>query len=405
MTNVAAKKMLVKHGILKAPKDKMYCWQCGSLMSYASSSSGQSSNAADTMQCANCTVAGRRKLQVKAVSLSYSPFWKTHRSGHEISYDLFLRTAFLHGIRTPVDAMQQLVPESGKHVTNQTVRKWVDHMNFCLAYSVMKMADKEVLKNELVEADGSGFSVLKKSGDVKHLKRTKPAKSEKGKAATKRFWNQKNEESRHGRFAVLRGRFTKKSILKPLPSRSVAKGSPGAGETVKEFSRVVKKHVDGSSVLACTDSGSAVVGAFSAIGVPTAAARHSLDEMTPTRTFKLSKLTKGQAKMIRKASVCKRPAAVLSPKKTVAKVLGGDNFSEAEFSRLKRSLRRVNKIGRMSPKRAHIDPLAMQALLDAPGLMTVLNAMSLYRQDRVHSLGANPMHFGDLVHDKSWLDV
>ena len=127
--------------------------------------------------------------------------------------------------------------------------------------------------------------------------------------------------------------------------------------------------------------------------------------MTPTRTFKLSKLTKGQAKMIRKASVSKRPAAVLSPKKTVAKVLGGDNFSEAEFSRLKRSLRRVNKIGRMSPKRAHIDPLAMQALLDAPGLMTVLNAMSLYRQDRVHSLGANPMHFGDLVHDKSWLDV
>lgn len=142
------------------------------------------------------------------------------------------------------------------------------------------MADKEVLKNELVEADGSGFSVLKKSGDVKHLKRTKPAKSEKGKAATKRFWNQKNEESRHGRFAVLRGRFTKKSILKPLPSRSVAKGSPGAGETVKEFSRVVKKHVDGSSVLACTDSGSAVVGAFSAIGVPTAAARHSLETWT-----------------------------------------------------------------------------------------------------------------------------
>lgn len=138
MTNVAAKKMLVKHGILKAPKDKMYCWQCGSLMSYASSSSGQSSNAADTMQCANCTVAGRHKLQVKAVSLSYSPFWKTHRSGHEISYDLFLRTAFLHGIRTPVDAMQQLVPESGKHVTNQTVRKWVDHMNFCLAYSVTR---------------------------------------------------------------------------------------------------------------------------------------------------------------------------------------------------------------------------------------------------------------------------
>ena len=82
------------------------------------------------------------------------------------------------------------------------------------------------------------------------------------------------------------------------------------------------------------------------------------DEMSPTKSFCLSKLTKNQSTMLKKASRMKRPAAVLTPKKTVAKVVGGDNFSETDFSRLKRSLRRVNKVGRMSPKMGHVDPLA-----------------------------------------------
>ena len=56
----------------------------------------------------------------------------------------------------------------------------------------------------------------------------------------------------------------------------------------------------------------------------------------------------------------KKPACVMSPKKTVAKIVGGgDNYSEAEFSRFKRSLRRVNKVGRMMPSQSHIIPLAM----------------------------------------------
>ena len=66
----------------------------------------------------------------------------------------------------------------------------------------------------------------------------------------------------------------------------------------------------------------------------------------------------------------KKPACVMSPKKTIAKIVGGDNSSEAEFSRVKRSLRRVNQIGRMQPSQSHIIPLAMQKILDSPGLET-----------------------------------
>ena len=48
--------------------------------------------------------------------------------------------------------------------------------------------------------------------------------------------------------------------------------------------------------------------------------------------------------MVKRASVLKCPAAVLSPKQQTAQILGGDNFNEGEFCRLKRSLRRANKL-------------------------------------------------------------
>ena len=135
----------------------------------------------------------------------------------------------------------------------------------------------KVLKEEIVEADGSGFAVQKGTGSVSYLNRRKPKKADKKSAASKKFWNSKDQETRHGRFAVIRGRFSKAAILKPLPPRSHKKGSPGAGETLTEFSRVVSKHVDGSSVVAGTDAGKAVVGAFANIHVPAATARHSID--------------------------------------------------------------------------------------------------------------------------------
>ena len=133
------------------------------------------------------------------------------------------------------------------------------------------------MKEEIVEADGPGFAVQKGTGSATYLKRRKPKKADKKTAASKKYWTCKEQQTRHGRFAVIRGRFSKAAILKPLPPRSHKKGAPGSGETTTEFSRVVSKHVDGRSVVAGTDAGKAVVGAFANINVPAATARHSIE--------------------------------------------------------------------------------------------------------------------------------
>ena len=101
----------------------------------------------------------------------------------------------------------------------------------------------------------------------------------------------------------------------------------------------------------------------------------------------------------------KKPACVMSPKKTIAKIVGGDNSSEAEFSRVKRSLRRVNQIGRMQPFQSHIIPLAMQKILDSPGLETVLQAMAFYRQARMSQVGCDPKKLGKVSDDNAWLKI
>ena len=90
-----------------------------------------------------------------------------------------------------------------------------------------------------------------------------------------------------------------------------------------------------------------------------------------------------QQKMLQKTASMKKPACVMSPKKTIGKIVGGDNASKAEFSRLKRSLQRVSKVGRMTPSKSHIIPLAKQKHLDSSGLDTILKAMAFYPHDAI----------------------
>ena len=105
---------------------------------------------------------------------------------------------------------------------------------------------------------------------------------------------------------------------------------------------------------------------FSILNVPHATARHNVDEMTPVKSFRLSRMAKGQAKVMLRAAA----KSVLSAGKAVAKVVAGDNDAESEFSRSKNQLRRIGKLGRMSPKTSHIDVLAVRRLLEKPGLAT-----------------------------------
>ena len=90
----------------------------------------------------------------------------------------------------------------------------------------------------------------------------------------------------------------------------------------------------------------------------------------------------------------KKPACVMSPKRRIAKIVGGDNYSEAEFSRVKRSLRRVNKGGRMMPSQSHINSFGNAKKMDSPGLETLLQAMAFYRRARMSQVGCDPKKLG-----------
>ena len=87
----------------------------------------------------------------------------------------------------------------------------------------------------------------------------------------------------------------------------------------------------------------------------------------------------------------------------VAKVVAGDNAAESEFARSKNQLRRIGKLGRMSPKTSHIDVLAVRRLLERPGLATCVAALARYRKSRAGQLGHAPGDAYDITKDHTWL--
>lgn len=253
--------------------------------------------------------------------------------------------------------------------------------------------DAVVFAQELVEADGAAHGKRKKSGDVAFTKRKSPGKGCKNKALKNKFWSKKDQSTSLGRVLVIKGRESKKVVVKPLKSKPFKKGGPGAGETAEEFLPHFWKHLKADSLIACSDAGSGLGKAWKRLGIPAATAKHSIDEMTPLRSFKVKDLTSGQKKTAQMLAAKKRPAALFSPKKRKVTVVGGDNSAESEVARGKQQLRRINRLGRSSPANNHIDLLAARRLLLKPGLMTVLKALEsleIYRLHRLGSLGRHP---------------
>ena len=118
------------------------------------------------------------------------------------------------------------------------------------------------------------------------------------------------------------------------------------------------------------------------MSIPATTARHSVDEMTPVVKMRVSKITPGQQKTLKKLAAKKRPAAIFTPGKRKVSVVGGDNSAESEVAGRKQQLRRVNRLGCSSPKNNHIDLLAARRLLMKPGLLTVLQALSFLLNEK-----------------------
>ena len=141
---------------------------------------------------------------------------------------------------------------------------------------------------------------------------------------------------------------------------------------------------------------------FSASELPNAPARHCIDEMSPTVELKQSDMTKQQQKTLTKASkVLKRPAAL--KRKQSFLIVGGDNSTESEISRVKGQMRRTNMLGRISPRNAQVQQFAAKRLLEKPGLMPLVTAFAEYRRDRKKQMGIQPGHAFQIEKDNAWL--
>eukprot|EP00438_Fugacium_kawagutii_P025471 Skav230237 [mRNA] locus=scaffold4204:191750:192580:- [translate_table: standard] len=259
--------------------------------------------------------------------------------------------------------------------------------------------------DEIIEADGGRIGKTTTTSKAWFQKRRKRFPNmQTSSAKPKAKANAKTKPSKtvsHGRLLVIKGRFSKKSVLKPLPSKNHARGAHGAPETKPEVMRHVRKHVRADSCVAGSDSGSALVATWKKFSVPYAAACHAKDELTPTKSLSLAKCSAAQKKTLKKASLAKKPAAKISGQS--AQIVGGDNECESSFSSLKRNLRRQNLIGRNSPRQMHVDALSAKFNLRSPGLHPILTALGAYRQAKVSTLGNPPADFLDINKDKDWL--
>ena len=83
--------------------------------------------------------------------------------------------------------------------------------------------------------------------------------------------------------------------------------------------------------------------------------------------------------------------------------MAGDNQAESLISSVKLQLRRSNRVGRGSPKLAHVDQLAALRMLNAPGLSNLLTAVANYRKARCNQMGCSPKDFFNLDTDEKWL--
>ena len=106
--------------------------------------------------------------------------------------------------------------------------------------------------------------------------------------------------------------------------------------------------------------------------------------------------------------LCLGDVSCVSAGKAVAKVVAGvnDNAAEPKFARSKNQLRRIGKLGRMSPKTSHIDDvLAVRRLPEKPGLATCIAALARYRKSGAWQLGHAPGDAYDITKHKEWLST
>ena len=273
-------------------------------------------------------------------------------------------------------------------------------------------ANKQSMPAGIVDVDGTRVSATRKKVDLRTLtkeERSTRLKAQKG--FKQRVQRKRLRSDTHtGRLLLLSHGSSSSSgrgdFAFPLPpvqtKRGPKRGAPSPAESKAEVLPVLQRKLSSDKHLVGSDAGKGLVHACKDFNLAHSIAKHAQGEFTPVTRLPADAVPAKVRVAVGKASSRTWKAnKMLQNSGSHTKVVGGGQKCESLASKIKRSLRRENKMGRKRVKvcTQHVDPLATLWLSNNPGLLDAVHAVACYRkalQDKVPPQTA----FVDL----SWLE-
>ena len=352
----ASKKMLVDAGVVlqtgaTKPGDastNFICWCCGQPITKKEQTG--------TLRCDNTGCKDQPRISMPEIA--FTPLAGQASAGYDADYQMCLRTAYALGCKIPNDAAAHIVRREDESImaAEHKVTAFFAKHKMALAYSEVARANTFVFDNDVVEPDSC------RTGSKKNGSKT-------------------GTKGNHGRTLVVKGRFKKNWVAKPMPSKDSKKGPGGGGpESLPEVEETIAK-LFGIGTVAAPDGSQAFHSAAQKAGKPSLkGVSHGTKVFTPVSKLLKSKLDKSVLKMLRSNSKGKVPAVKETARYFV--LAAGDNAAEGQTGHIKNTMRRLGNVGRFqSPavETKNVQALSAAALLRHAGLKTVLNALKQYR--------------------------
>ena len=329
-------------------------------------------------RCSNRTCPGERP-RLYSWQYSFTPFGARLRAGHQLDCKGFLLATYLCSLRVPQDSAWHIVGRSQDYIdaTYRTLR-------VCAASEQLERSKQMLLDPGVVDVDGTRTIGKKKIFDKRTF--TAAAKSRMGKVLKKPAAGQlkkKPASMMHGgHLLLLKHRTSDQQAVVPLPRRITAKGAPGPPESKEEVLPLLQSKLDKEKHIAGSDSSKGLQGAFKDIGVLASQARHSLSEYTPVVKFNKKWVPRKALEALKSSSSSSTSKPMFKETRKEVAIVGGDQSTESLAGVIKRSLRRMNKLGRCDAKLAleHVDALAAVYFAETPGLEELLKAVAGHRK-------------------------
>jgi hypothetical protein len=188
---------------------------------------------------------------------------------------------------------------------------------------------------------------------------------------------------------VVRGRQSRKWIIRSLRDKQTAKGAPPPPENKQKSLDTVLKHF-GAGVVGSSDAAPNLLRAFRLAAVPAPrGAVHQRNEFTPVVKLLKSKLPPDAVRTLRMLASGRSAHGAKrfnTSRKAVIEgarhfwLVGGDNGCEAVIMSLKKVLRRTNLLGTSGGDQAQVNLLYAARMAKSPGFKSTLQALADYRK-------------------------